>query len=719
MTISSVKLSSINFKKHFDLNYMTLADLNLRATYDSSSHSIVKNFIIPALKNSVFYDRGVGFFTAGWLKEASTGMATFASNGGKARWITSPILYESDLKAILNGEEAKLDQVLKQKLLLQVDDVAQTLDQDTLTAISWMVADEIIEFKIALPTNRLNGGDFHDKFGIFQDRSGLRVSFSGSYNDSIKGSFNYESIKVFHSWDFSLRNFVEYDYLRFERLWRNKDPNVQVFQVPEAVKAKIIRLRKENSRPYVLPTNEHQSAEFTVPREVFPRTYQCEAINAWIDNEFMGILEMATGTGKTITAILCINELLKTTPNLFVIIVSPFLHLVDQWVTECGRFNLTCVPCYESLDKWHKTLTSKLQRLSIQASLNSGPAAPIVAATTFPTFTSTAFQSLVRSLDLPVFVIADEVHHMGSPKHLKTLSEKLTFRLGLSATPERWFDESGTEKLKEFFHGIVFSLGLKEAIYEYDVLSRYNYHIHTVRLEKEEFEEYKILSLQIAQRLQKMKVAFDDYEDEILSHLLRERARVLNNASGKLPLLRNLLGSQQSISYTLIYTSPEHIDAINRMLVDMRILSHQITYRESGKDRLAILEAFEQGTYKALTAIKCLDEGVDIPGIRTAYLLASTGNPREFTQRRGRILRKAEGKQIAIINDFVTLPTEQPHSLDEKLFWVEKAIVKHEILRLHHFADCAENKHEALLKLYDLASHYGLQDILVGGYDEH
>lgn len=694
---------------------MRLKDLSLISVYDSSTSSIIGDFLVPCLRNSIFYDRGVGFFSSGWLREASSGMADFAENGGRARWITSPILEKADWQAIVKGQESKSDEYLKELLWQQINDLEKTLNEDTLIAISWMVADEIITFKIALPTERLAGGDFHDKFGIFQDSLSNRVSFSGSYNDSIKGSFNYESIKVFRSWDPALRTFVEQDSKRFEKLWCNEDINVRVHDIPDAIKERIIRFRRKGNRPYKLNKDSKEVRKPQIPKQLFPRDYQQRAVKAWVDNEYKGILHMATGTGKTITALLCLMELLKNNKFFFVIVACPYIHLVDQWASTCQNFNLDIVRCYESSEKWYKQLKDKIQKVTIKQHLNMPDSSVLVAAISNASFVSQKFQSLIDDTDIPIFFISDEVHHLGSATNLSMLPGKASFRLGLSATPERWYDESGTSALYNYFSGVVFSLNLKQAIYEYDVLCKYTYKICTVELEKNEFERYKLISTQITRRLRQAKINVSDSEDEVLGHLLRERANILNNAAQKLPLLERLLTEQERIDYTLIYSSPDQLPEVNRILSEKHIISHQITYRETSSERAKIISGFENGTYKVLTAIKCLDEGVDIPKIKTAFLLASTGNPREFTQRRGRILRKSENKKSASITDFVCVPTFNASALEEDNMWAEKAILRREFSRLHHFAKCAENKHEALLAIYDLARLYGVQDTLVGG----
>ena len=236
---------------------MSLRDLKLPAFIDTSSSDLFNDFFIPVLKQSIRYDRGVGYFSSGWLKLSAEGMASFAENGGYARWVTSPILAKNDWEALKVGSEARNNPILRSLLEKNIADLAVSLDKKTLSVLAWMVADSIIDFRIALPRNKLDQGDFHDKFGIFSDKDGNKVSFNGSYNDSIQGTRNYESIKIFTSWVDRFNDLILADANRFERLWNNDDPNVQVYDLPDSVKENLIRLR-DNSRPYKFPKKHDQ-----------------------------------------------------------------------------------------------------------------------------------------------------------------------------------------------------------------------------------------------------------------------------------------------------------------------------------------------------------------------------------------------------------------------------------------------------------------------------
>jgi hypothetical protein len=309
----------------------SLRTIKLPVVLNTSEADIIQDFFVPALSNSIRYDRGVGFFSAAWLRVAAKGMVQFASNSGRARWVTSPILSERDWLAMQHGEAARHNIVLRQVLDQSIDDLEKSLHQDTLSALAWMIADGILDFKLALPRNKLQGGEFHDKFGIFYDSENHRVSFNGSYNESEQGTRNYESIKIFQSWDSAFLPLVDDDTRRFERLWNNHDPNVEVYDLPGAVRARILKLRV-HERPYENPSQEQISIDSELQKPLWE--HQSQAITAWENNHRRGVLSMATGSGKTLTAI----HAASGCPDLQLLIIAvPRVNLVTQWQEELNN----------------------------------------------------------------------------------------------------------------------------------------------------------------------------------------------------------------------------------------------------------------------------------------------------------------------------------------------------------------------------------------------
>lgn len=677
---------------------------------DTSDHDLIGEFFEPLLARAVNYDRGVGFFSSSWMRVNARGMVAFARNGGRARWITSPMLEVADWEALQLGDAARNDTVIRQALERAIVDLAATLDRDVRIALAWMVADEVLTFKLALPRNKLEHGDFHDKFGIFTDYEGNQVSFNGSYNDSIQGMRNYESIKVFWSWEPSLAPLVQADTRRFERLWNNLDPNVQTFDMPTAAREQIVRLR-DGERPYPEPEwvklrrLRDQRFTYRPPRPVVPATvtlrdYQVAAIDAWFDHHCRGLLEMATGTGKTLTALAASARLFEREERLAVVVAVPYQHLVDQWASEMCAFGYEPILAYQSKARWLDDLHQQI------IDYNAGYKRCLSVIVTHSSFGQADFQTALQRLQKASLLIADEAHHLGAEHRRQAYPEHIPYRLALSATPERWFDDAGTSALREYFGETVFSFPLEQAIGV--SLTPYYYHPHRVTLTDEEMERYAELSAKIARLAHRN----DAEAQEKLRILLIKRADLLNNAENKLVALAQLIGNPDDISHTLFYCAPGHIDAVIRLLGNEKgVRVHRFTAEEDARTRQRLLADFAEGKLQGLVAMKCLDEGVDVPSTRTAYILASSGNPREFIQRRGRVLRRSPGKHVAVLHDLVTIPNHINQQQNPAAAQVERGIMRRELQRIKEFAGSALNKHQALDVIWDLARQYGLMDV--------
>lgn len=691
----------------------SLSETTFPPVLDTSSGDIIRDFFSPALSASVRYDRGVGFFSAAWLRLAAIGMVAFAANSGRARWVTSPILSEPDWEALQEGSAARQDSVLKQALEVSISDLKKTLEQGTLSALAWLVADGILDFKLALPRNKLDQGEFHDKFGVFTDAEGNQVSFNGSYNDSVQGTRNYESIKIFCSWHPVLSLLVNADSERFERLWSNKDPNVQVFDLPEAARASIVKLRAYD-RPYPEPNweqlellvNEKSSAprycpvKPHLPSDLEVRDYQTQAIDEWFAHDCRGLLEMATGTGKTKTALIASIKLFEREKRLAVVITVPYQHLVDQWDGETQQFGFRPILAYQSKSSWFDQLNSMVMDFS------SGYRECLAVITTHTTFISPDFQATIARLGGSCLVIADEAHHLGAERSRRSYPQHIPYRLALSATPDRWFDDEGTVALRDYFGETVFSFPLEKAIGV--SLTPYYYYPHLVQLTAEELETYQELSVKIAQ----LAGREDERAQESLKLLLIRRAELLNKAANKIAELSKLIDASDYVEHTLFYCAPGQIDDVQRLLGwDHGLLVQRFTAEEDTRERQQRLADFASGEIQGLVAMKCLDEGVDVPSTKTAYIMASSSNPREFIQRRGRVLRKSPGKEFSVIHDMIAVPpTAWTSTQDSATFNIERGIIRKELERFKEFASPALNKHKALDVIWEIASRYNLMD---------
>jgi superfamily II DNA or RNA helicase len=618
-----------------------LPDINILPVLDTSASDLIADFFVPLLKEARRYDRGVGYFSSGWFRIAAHGMVEFAAQGGRARWVTSPILTEDDWQALQTGDAARTDPLLYARLQANLEDVTRSLQSDTLSALAWMVADGVLDFKLALPRNKLEQGDFHDKFGIFTDAEGNQISFNGSYNDSIQGTRNYESIKTFCSWNPAFAPLVQSDADRFERLWNNQDPNVRVYDLPDAAREQILQLR-QNERPYPKPAwldaaTVAEGKGFYLPvKPMLPpslelRDYQEQAIKAWFDHDCRGLLEMATGAGKTVTALAAAVKLYRRERSLALVVAAPYQHLVDQWHEIAEGFGFAPQKAYGSRTSWLDPFHNRILRFNARHSDR------LCVVTTYDTFSTEHFQKSLERLHGPTLFIADEAHHLGAQRRRDVLPASVPFRLALSATPERWNDPVGTAALTGYFGQTVFRLTLADAI-EREILTPYYYRPVLVELTADEMTRYRALSQRIGQLLAQKKARDDDK----LTKLLIQRADILNNAVNKLTVLDELLPVASAVDHALFYCASGQIDAVRQLVGwEHRVRAHPFTAHEDAKTRQDLLRRFADGDLQALVAIRCLDEGVDVPSTRTAYLLASSSNPREFIQRRGRVLRYA------------------------------------------------------------------------------
>lgn len=571
-----------------------LLTLKVPSVVNTSDHDIMEEFFIPLLRSSSKYDRGVGFFSSGWLRFSASGLIQFAENGGYARWVTSPILNEKDWEALKKGDLARRDYTLRSLLKQSILSLHESLEKDTLSALAWMIADRILEFKLATVRGKLDG-EFHDKFGIFTDLDGNKISFSGSYNESVQGLNNYESFKVFKSWIPEQEHWVHTDVDRFEKLWNNQDPNVRVMNIGESNRAQIVKLRS-SERPYKVGKTSKVSRNSIGGTEVVLRDYQEEAILNWFAAGKKGFYEMATGTGKTITALGTAKKLLEEHGRLGLIVAVPYQHLVDQWEKEAGKFGFKPIRAYKNALSWVNILNKYI------IDFNNGYRDFIFVITTHKTFAMDRFQKTIARIQEPSMIIADEAHHLGSESAQRSYTYTIPYRLALSATPDRWFDDSGSAVLRDFFGQTVYEFPLAKAIGV--SLTPYYYFPHLVELNDDEMIEYTDLTIRIAKIHDSSKVS----DQEKLKWLFRERSNLLNRAVNKLDKLSKLIDDNPVQNHTLFYCAPGQIEEVTALLGrEKGILVHPFTANEDNRTRQQLLADFADGTIQALTAIRCLD----------------------------------------------------------------------------------------------------------------
>jgi DNA phosphorothioation system restriction enzyme len=706
---------------------VTLQDLSFRNQYRSNRQNLLKDFYVPCLKQAVSYDRAVGFFSSSSLALAAQGLTEFVKGGGRMRLVASPHLSEADIDAIQLGLSQRAD-VVAAALTRELSQEFAGVAGNRIACLSWLLAHGRLEIKIALVKDLQNYGIYHEKLGIFTDAAGNQVVFAGSANESGRAyRCNFECIDVFRSWRSGDDERIAEKLENFEELWQNRTPELDVLEFPEAARRSL--LEKCPDEPPDLAEEEEASGQVASPKENYHmipgvpiapaalvlRDYQEEAIANWFANKGRGTLKMATGSGKTITALAIAAALYEkcnaqNKPFQALLIVCPYRHLVTQWAEESRKFNLDPILAFDRAQTWQGELQAQL------LALMGGRRPFITVITTNATLRQAALQSQLDFLPKLALIIGDEAHNLGAENLAARLPDNVPLRLALSATPERHFDEGGTDRIFDYFGPVLApEFTLKDAI-QAGALVQYTYKPMLIELTPAEVERYADLTAAIGRAL-----GIGGKENNVpLERLLFERARLICTAENKLTQLRSLMANRLDTDHTLFYcgdgsveddTSEEsrrQLEAVTDLLkyglgysVEPYVAETTLGQRDN------LRYAFEKGHLKGLVAIRCLDEGVDIPAIKTAVILASSSNPRQFIQRRGRILRRSPGKNQAELFDMLVVPPD----LGGEYWQIERRVLRGELTRFVEFADLALNAGEARKILYPLQERYDLLDL--------
>lgn len=676
---------------------MGFRDLELKPAYDSDEDDVLNGFYIPVLSEAVKYRRLAGYFSSAVLAVVAHGMYNFIQNGGEMEMVVGAKLSVEDVEAIRRGSMDPT-KAAAASLIKELDSIEQEFVRDHVKALAWMVARGKLAIKVAIPLDSdgspmdystgENRGIFHQKVGILVDDMKDVVSFSGSINETASGWLhNVEEFKVFRSWVDGERQHLESDVERVHRFWDGLSKNTLVTDVPRAVQDKLLELAPAKFEDLQLAKYQRRSIKL--------RDYQDKATDAWFVKG-RGFLEMATGTGKTFAALACLEKVRQKEKRLTVVVTVPFIHLVTQWVKALSEWGLRGLPAHGSSEVWRTKVMNEI------LDVNNGYTNLLILVTTHDTFSNPKFNEIISKANSKKMLIADEVHGLGSEQRKEMLAEDYEYRLGLSATPARWLDDPGTESLEKYFGNTVFEFSLKDAI-RAGFLVPYEYYPHFVEMTPEELEEYRDYSKKLVRQFYAAKE--DSAKSEVFELLAILRQRIVVNAKNKLTEFRRLLDMISPIAYCLVYCSPEQIKEVQSILNDRGIIQHKFTAVENREERDLLLKRFADGTYEALVAMRCLDEGVDVPPTRMGIFLASSGNPKQFIQRRGRILRKFEGKRVATIHDVVVVPTIE-RQIDPEFFKMEQRILRRELNRLREFADASKNPAYTISAMLPILDRY-------------
>ena len=649
---------------------MGYRDLDIQLSYETSNNrsKLLDEFYIPLLEQTTRYFRIAGFFSSTSLAVASKGIEGLINNGGYMRLLISPRLSEQDAAIIKQVGAGSLPETLSIFQELRIDDFCKF---DNLQALAWMLANKKLEIKIVVDKQSTNSL-FHQKIGIAYDANGDLVSFSGSINETAQAWLsNIEEFKTFKSWEAGQREYVIADLKRFNDYWNGeKDDVAEVYSIPESITNRIIEISPRDVGDLsIMKKYKDKKNEKNQVVDIGLFSHQRKAVDAWKQNNQRLLFEMATGTGKTRTAIGCALCLLPAIDNLLIIIATPQNTLSRQWEEDIEALNIK-VGIVKTIDgsnsKWRTDLESCLLNLDLKYARNA------IVYTTHVTASSDDFVSIIKKNkgQTHILFICDEVHAIGSEHQQQGLLQEYEYRVGLSATPNRMFDECGTQLIRDYFGNQSFEFDIEDALGTINpltgkpFLNPFYYHPVFVYLEEGEQKRYSKISREIA--ILKSK---DDVDEEKLNMLLIRRSNILKNAANKLGSVEGIiskLSEKQRIQDTIIFATDKQVSPLLQMLSNHSISRCKITEEESttkkvgtrgNSERQEYIEQFRDGRIQVLVGIKCLDEGIDIKTARIAILMASSTNPREFVQRVGRVIRTGKNKGFSHIYDLIVCPS--------------------------------------------------------------
>lgn len=716
-------------------------------------------FYLNALCNSTKWDLLLGYFSSAAINVLSLGFATFIHNGGVLRLVINNVLSQEDKNVIEQGGNDDLDLPFDISDIVKLRESLDQYNRHFFECLAWLISHDRIQIKIIAPKE--GQGISHYKSGQFYDENNNTIYFHGSCNMTAFGLLkNLEEVDITTSWDNDLsKTRVESFRKKFNSIFDGSAKHVKYLQLNDVITAvrdefgnkeigellieerELLELKRNSyhKSPKIIKAIEMAEAiidrKAAEPRHPYPfdhrGKYQLQAYLNWCDNNYQGIFAMATGTGKTITSLNCLLNLAKKEDGYRAIILVPTIALVDQWRKECESFNYSNIFLVSSRYRWEESVAS------IRTSQLLGNKKSFIIISTYASFNLAKFQREFKHLSSDTLLIADEAHNLGSPSLLRKLPQiHLTRRIGLSATPEKQYDEEANQKIKSFFNeqnrdNYTFEYSMEEAIRnDLPALCHYRYFPRIVRLTDAEFEDY----IELTKRISRLPEPRNKEQDELFKMLCLKRQIIIHKAHNKLGAFKEIvekeLNERGNLKFTLVYTpegdlpefdavrseeiaeQEEGIKLINEYTKVISDLGNKITVRKfvgasQGEDRIRMLKDFASGALQVLTSMKCLDEGVDVPRAELAIFCSSTGNPRQFIQRRGRVLRKHPDKEIsgACIYDLVVIP-EVSEDLD--LMHIERNEIAKELRRVKSFADLSDNPYYAAQILKPFLDYYEL-----------
>ena len=644
---------------------MSFKEVDLKISYKSIGEESLSEIINPILTKTKIYKRSVGFFSSSALNFISEGILDMANKGGKIFLATSPKLSPDDVEAIKMGYDQK--QKYYEKFVDEFKTALEELDDQNLKILSFLIFKNILDIKIV---KKKNGGMYHDKLAILIDNDDNVLVFQGSNNETANGyDGNYEKVRVYKSWnDFEGRIIDETE--EFESIWENSNNFLDVFSFEDALKKQIIEIVESQ-----IKKNSEKKPKYEL------RQYQEDAIEAWKNKNYNGFYIMATGTGKTVTAIFSIKKLYEYDNDVFTIIAVPYIHLVKQWLEDVKDIlpDFTVYQAFSEIKNWDDNIINAIFYNKFNKDKKK-----IIVITTIQSLCTERFESILKSIKTKKLLVVDEAHNFYNQINLKKFNTE--YKLGLSATPVFGKNVDKSRELLEFFGGTVFSLPIEQAIGKF--LVNYEYHPIFVYATDEEETKFGKLSYNMTQCFDKNGKIKDP---DKFNQIYKARLRVISMAEEKINKLTDIIKDINPTDHFIVYCSDgkiyddnnemKHLRYALQVLNDLGYKPSKFTADENIHERISLINNFNKGYISTLVAIRCLDEGINIPSIEKALILSSNDNYREFVQRRGRILRKYGDKNLAHIYDIIVLPSPSC-----------KGIAEIEFRRFNEYAKLAINK---------------------------
>lgn len=691
---------------------MGLREIQFKPAYDSDEDDVLSDFYIPALSNAFSYRRLAGFFSSSALAVAARGISGLIKNGGTMKLVVGAKLRKTDVEAIEKGIKNR-EEAIAEMMIQDLDSIETEFVKDHVRALAWMVACNKLEIKVAVTLGAhaetlkdLDEGIYHQKVGILSDGNNPpdSISFSGSVNESETGWLrSIEEFKVFRGWVHGENAYLKSDIEKFDKYWNGLAKRAIVIDIPTAVREKLIEIAPKS-------VDELHLEKHHRPVKTKLWANQVEAIQAWVKNGFKGVLAMATGSGKTLTAL---SACALAPSSVITIILVPTEPILDQWAKkDIPKFDPSAriIACSGSHPEW-KTLLPLELSIVRKTGKNYSPSNRLYVVAILNTAANDSF--LLACQGIPsenVQIVCDEVHHVGAPFFQNCMTLPSSRRIGLSATPERNWDPIGTRRIVEYFGPTIYEYGIKSAIQD-GHLCHYKYYPYFAFLNKQEFEEFQRLSEEIEKEIARTKTDTKDKEKSSLTitrrleRLLEERARIKKKAKDKVRVFREILSTTDIRPLIVFCEDHEQLNEIKSVLKEKATSYLIYTSEMNDWQRKHVLDAFRKGEADILLAIRCLDEGLDVPECEGCIIVASSSSTREFIQRRGRILRGLKGK-LAMLNDIIVVPSEAIGQEDMK---AASMLVRQELERVKELAEASDNEWETRNIIRKELAKYGLE----------